>query len=165
MVTEKMIEAAKAEAKALADRAGIDIGDDHDMFVDDLAQTLTRFAALSTDAEPVKTAPAVAVNTVYAKAEKAYAAEYHKNGVFEDALKAALTSALSAQVQDVAGTVYEYRLLTAEGREYARLNAKTDDEAHNINDGNFAGRLTVQRRVVPDWEVVAAPAAKLEEKP
>lgn len=53
MVTEKMIEAAKAEANALADRAGIDIGDDRDMFVDDLAQTLTRFAALSTDAEPV----------------------------------------------------------------------------------------------------------------
>ncbi|MCL6653537.1 hypothetical protein A6R70_14695 [Agrobacterium rubi] len=72
-------------------------------------------------------------------------------------------NALSAQVQDVAE--YEYRLLTAEGREYARLSAKTDDEAHKINDGNFAGRLTVQRRVVPEWEVVAAPAAKLEGKP
>lgn len=57
MITEKMIEAAKTEALALADRAGIDIGDDRDMFVDDLAQTLTRFAALSTDAEPVKPEP------------------------------------------------------------------------------------------------------------
>lgn len=38
---------ARAEAEALADRAGIDIGDDRDMFVDDLAKTLTRFAALS----------------------------------------------------------------------------------------------------------------------
>ena len=41
-----------------------------------------------------------ALEAVYAKAERAYADEYHKNGVFEDALKAALTSALSAQVQD-----------------------------------------------------------------
>lgn len=38
---------ARTEAEALADRAGIDIGDDYEMFIDDLAATLTRFAALS----------------------------------------------------------------------------------------------------------------------
>lgn len=67
-----------------------------------------------------------------------------------------ILSALSAQVQDVAG--YEYRLVTKEGREYARLKATTDEEAQTINDNNFAGRLKVERRVVPEWEVVAAPA-------
>lgn len=44
---------AIAEAEALADRAGIDIGDDRDMFVDDLAKTLTRFAALSAQVQDV----------------------------------------------------------------------------------------------------------------
>lgn len=38
-------EDAKAEAHALAERAGLDIGDDHDMFVDDLAKTLVQFAS------------------------------------------------------------------------------------------------------------------------
>ncbi|MNL42775.1 hypothetical protein D3C87_1652530 [compost metagenome] len=53
---------------------------------------------------------------------------------------------------------YEYRLVTKEGREYAQLNATTDEEAQAINDNNFAGRLKVERRVVPEWEAVAAPA-------
>lgn len=70
--------------------------------------------------------------------------------------RAVLEAALSAQVQDVAE--YEYRLVTKEGREYARLNATTDEEAQAINDNNFAGRLKVERRVVPEWEAVAAPA-------
>lgn len=38
---------ARQTAKALIERAGIDIGDDHDMFVDDITESLIRFAALS----------------------------------------------------------------------------------------------------------------------
>lgn len=45
-------EEARKEAISLAERAGIDIGDDYDMFVDDLAETLTRFAVSSALTSP-----------------------------------------------------------------------------------------------------------------
>jgi hypothetical protein len=39
--------AARVEARALAERAGIDMMDDHDQFIDDLSETLVRFRALA----------------------------------------------------------------------------------------------------------------------
>lgn len=52
ILTERSADAAEAhrmdarfEAEALANRAGIDIGDDRHMFIDDLAETLNRFSA------------------------------------------------------------------------------------------------------------------------
>lgn len=180
MVTEKMIEAAQ---KAVNTR--------HGLTNEEMRKAIE--AALSTDAEPVDRQSIDAwlekncgVGIPYQNATDTasmlhglayvlrqiestnrYMVNIGQTGPATSALRMALDhfalSALSAQVQDVAE--YEYRLLTAEGREYARLNAKADEEAHKINDGNFAGRLTVQRRVVPEWEVIAAPAAKLEGKP
>lgn len=103
-------------------------------------------------------APSVAVNAAWA-AKAAVLRSRGKNNTLHDINQAADyldAAALSAQVQDVAE--YEYRLVTKEGREYARLNATTDEEAQAINDNNFAGRLKVERRVVPEWEAVAAPA-------
>lgn len=120
MITEKMIEAAKAEAKALADRAGIDIGDDRDMFVDDLAQTLTRFVALSTDAEPVAHLRPCTITMMrsqfkslslsdkdHPKSFPVYAAPPApsvavKSNLVDTTYLRVEASALSAQVQDVA---------------------------------------------------------------
>ncbi|WP_100960982.1 hypothetical protein [Bosea sp. FBZP-16] len=42
-----VVESARKEARELAERAGIDMLDDHDQFVTDLTETLVRFARLS----------------------------------------------------------------------------------------------------------------------
>lgn len=48
----ELIEAARKDAAALAERAGIDMMDDHNLFLNDLTETLLRFRARATKDRP-----------------------------------------------------------------------------------------------------------------
>lgn len=54
-MSDTIVEKARAEALALAERAGIDMMDDHDQFIDDLKETLLRFAVrANVGADPLR---------------------------------------------------------------------------------------------------------------
>lgn len=86
---------------------------------------------------PLYAAPAglpLAVDAVYANAEKAYGIEYHKNGIFEDALKAALSSALSSHAPSEPYVVVNALEWSEEHRDdYAYVEAETPFGKYRID--------------------------------
>lgn len=115
--------------------------------VADVASAIMAHAALSTDAEPVKTAPAVAVKrieytTAIGEAAQGYFNSFgsfkvHTPGtfLFSELWDVMQSAALTAQVQDVAGTVemVENCVLFSTPGEYAGLADHAAFEAGQDN--------------------------------